>query len=317
MKKPFLSLVIPAYNEEKNVTELYYESKEVFEGLLKEKRISGYEVIYVNDGSNDKTQEVLESLKKKENKIKILELRRNFGKTPALKAGFELAKGDLIIMIDADLQNDPRDIPAMIEKLNEGYDVVSGWRHLRKDTFSKRVFSKMMNLLRGFVIGKNLLHDYNCGLKLFKKECIRDMEFSGESHRYLCDYLYIKGYKIGEIKVNDRLRNSGVTKYKFNRGLNGILDLFYLKFWASYSNRPLHFFGRLGIYQWIVALIIIIEQIIKALVLRRVSLQPLMYVGGILVISGLLFIIFGFLSEIIIRIYFKDRGSICSVKKIV
>jgi glycosyltransferase involved in cell wall biosynthesis len=315
MAKPYLSLVVPVYNEEENIKDLYIEAREVFNDLLKIKRISDYEMIFVNDGSTDKSQEVLESLRKKDTRLRIIQFRKNFGQTPALKAGFENSKGDLIVTMDGDMQNDPHDIPLLIQKLEEGYDVVSGWRFNRKDKFSKRISSRIMNRLRIFLIGDRL-HDYGCSLKIYKRECLNDLELFGQLHRYITAYLYIKGYKIGEVKVNHRPRKSGKTKYSFNRGINGILDLFYLKFWASYSNRPLHFFGRLGIYQWAAAILIILEQIIKAIWIRQLALGPLLMLSAVLGITGLLFIIFGFLSEIMIRIYFRNSESIYTVKKL-
>jgi glycosyltransferase involved in cell wall biosynthesis len=315
MVKRVLSTVIPAYNEEGNVKLLYEEIKDISLKLIKNKILSDFEVIFVNDGSRDRTQQVLEFLKPKEkNRIKIIQFRKNFGQTPALKAGFELSKGDLIVTMDADLQNDPRDIPRLIEKLDQGYDVVSGWRFKRRDGFTKKIFSKMMNNLRGMLIGDNL-HDYGCSLKIYKRECIQDLELFGELHRYVTAYLYIKGYRIGEIKVNHRPRKSGQTKYKFSRGINGILDLFYLKFWSAYASRPLHFFGRLGIYQWMLAALIAIEQIIKAIIINELTFGPLLALALMLVITGLLFIIFGFLSETISRSHFKDK-TIYSIKKV-
>jgi len=316
MNNPLLSIVIPIYNEEDNIMPLYFEIKEVMRRLLKNKKISDYEVIFINDGSKDNTQKNLEILKKTEKqKIKIIEFRKNFGQTPSLKAGFDYSKGDLIVTMDGDLQNDPKDIPKLMEKLDLGYDVVSGWRHNRKDKFLKRVASRMMNNLRIMVIGDKL-QDYGCSLKIYKRECLKDVELFGELHRYITAYLYIKGYKIGEIKANHRQRKSGKTKYKINRGVNGILDLLYLKFWSSFSHRPLHFFGRLGLYQWILAGIIIIEQIIKAYVVQRLDLGPLLMLAAVLGITGLLFIIFGFLSETISRDYFKER-KIYSIKKVI
>lgn len=316
MKNPVLSIVIPIYNEDKNIEPLYYEIKETLHILEKKDKISGYEIIFVNDGSRDRSQEILMSLKKKEdNRLKIIQLRKNFGQTPALKAGFDNSEGDLVVTMDGDMQNDPRDIPRLIDKLNLGYDVVSGWRYKRKDRLLKKIFSRMMNNLRIMIIGDKL-HDYGCSLKIYRKECLKDLELFGELHRYITAYLYIKGYKIGEIKVNHRPRKAGKTKYKFNRGLNGLLDLFYLKFWSDYSNKPLHFFGRIGFYQWIIAIILLVEQIIKAYIIGELFLGPVLMLAAVFGISGLLFIIFGFLSEITIRSYFTNENKIYSIKKI-
>jgi glycosyltransferase involved in cell wall biosynthesis len=316
MKYGKLSVIVPVFNEEGNIIPLYDEVKVTLEKLIKDKVIRGFEVIFVNDGSRDGTQKKLEELKKREGKkLVVVEFRKNFGQTPALKAGFDYSSGDLIVTMDGDMQNDPRDIPLLIKKLDDGYDVVSGWRFKREDKFGKRMASRIMNNLRQMLIG-DYLHDYGCSLKIYKKECITDLELFGELHRYITAYLYIKGYRIGEIKVNHRQRKSGKTKYKFNRGVNGILDLFYLKYWSSFSHKPLHFFGRLGIYQWMIASIIIIEQIVKAYIIDTLTFGPLLALASMLGITGLLFIIFGFLSETMARNYFKDR-QIYSIKKII
>ncbi|MFZ5955067.1 MAG: glycosyltransferase family 2 protein [Nanoarchaeota archaeon] len=310
---PFLSEVIPVYNEEGNIHQLYSELKNANLDLIQTKKISGYEIIFVNDGSTDNTQEILSKLKIQDKNLKILELRKNFGQTPALKAGFDNARGDLIVTLDGDLQNDPNDISKLIEKLKEGYDVVSGWRFDRKDKISKNISSKSINFLRKKLIGDEL-HDYGCALKIYKKECLKDLELFGELHRYITAYLYIKGYKIGEIKVNHRERKHGKTKYgNINRGIKGFFDLLFLKFWSIYSSRPLHFFGALALIQWIFAILIATWQIVK----YKSSLQlgPFLMFSVLLVLSGLLTLIFGFLSEVLARIYFKDQ-SIYSVKEL-
>jgi len=315
MRFNLLSFVIPVYNEEGNVEQLYREIKDVSLKLINDKEIKNYEVIFVNDGSRDRTQVILENLKKKEkNKLRIVQFRRNFGQTASLKAGFELSRGDIIATLDGDLQNDPADMPKLIHKLKEGYDVVSGWRWRRNDSFGKRIPSKIINFLRRKLIGDRL-HDYGCALKLYRRECVKDLQLTGELHRYITGYLYIKGYRVGEVKTNHRPRISGKTKYSFSRGTNGLLDLFYLKFWATFSDRPLHFFGRLGLYQWILAVIIVIEQIIKASYIRILTFGPLLALASMLVVTGLLFIIFGFLSETMSRIYFKNERKY-SIKKI-
>ncbi len=316
MKKPKLSVIVPAYNEERNVKILIKELKKVLDRIKKEK-ISDYEVIFVNDGSKDKTQEISEKIKKKDKNLKIIQLRKNFGQTPALKAGFDNSDGDLIVTMDSDLQNDPKDIPRLIDKLNRGYDVVSGWRYKRKDSFSKKISSRMMNNLRRWLIGDKL-HDYGCCLKIYKKECIKDLELFGELHRYITGYLHIKGYKIGELIINHRQRKFGKTKYKnIGRGINGILDLLFLKFWASYLSKPLHFFGKSAITLWIIAILIVIEQWIEALIKNELRLGPLLVFASMLIILGLLFFIFGFLAEMLARIYLQGKSKIYNIEKII
>jgi glycosyltransferase involved in cell wall biosynthesis len=315
-KERTLSIVIPLYNEEENIEPLFKEINLDAQDLLAKKLISDYEVIFINDGCKDRSQEkLLEVQKRSKGKIKIIEFRKNFGQTAALKAGFAESKGDLIITMDGDLQNDPTDMLNLIKKLDEGYDVVSGWRWQRQDPAGKLLVSRAINYARRKLIGDKL-HDYGCSLKIYRRECLKDLQLFGELHRYITAYLYIKGYKIAEIKVNHRPRKAGVSKYKnLGRGINGLLDLFFLKFWASFSDRPLHFFGRLGIYQWALAIAIAIEQIIKFIVVGRLTFGPLLALALLLVITGLLFVIFGFLSEMITRIYFKDETTY-SIKEI-
>ncbi len=313
MEKPFLSVIVPMYNEEGNAQKLYEEIKAISTKMMKQGLLKDFEAIFVNDGSRDRTQEVLQELKKKEKEhLKVIEFRKNFGQTPALKAGFAITKGDIIATIDGDLQNDPADIPLLLQRLHEGYDVVSGWRVNRQDALGKKFSSRLINTLRKRML-KDDLNDYGCALKLYKRECIKDLQLFGESHRYITAYLAIKGYRIGEVKVNHRPRYSGRTKYGFGRAINGILDLFYLKFWSNFSDKPLHFFGRLGIYQWILALMIGIEQIIKALIVRELTFGPLLALASMLIITGLLFVIFGFLSEMMSRSYFKNE-TVYSIK---
>ncbi len=294
------------YDERDNISILHSEITRAVEQSKKEKLITDYEVIFVNDGSRDGSLKIFKEISQKDSKLKIINLRKNFGQTSALKAGFDNVQGDIILTMDGDLQNDPADIPKIIKKLDQGYDVVSGWRYNRRDSFSKKITSTMMRNLRMRVIGDRL-NDYGCSFKIYKKECIKDLELFGELHRFITAYLFIKGYRIGEIKVNHRQRKFGKTKYKFNRGINGILDLFYLKFWLTYSSRPLHFFGRIGFYQWILAGIIIIEQIIKAYVTNTLELGPLLMLSVFFGISGLLCIMFGFLFEIVSRTYFAEK----------
>lgn len=309
-----LSVVVPVFNEEGNINRLYEEITNVCLKLLEYKVVGDYEIIFVDDGSTDKTGENIYNIRKSDDKMKFIRLRKNFGQTPALKAGFDNSTGDYIVTMDGDLQNDPNDIPALIMKMNEGYDVVSGWRFNRRDNFGKRMSSKIMNFLRKKLVGDEL-HDYGCSLKLYRRECLKDIELFGELHRYITAYLYIKGYKIGEVRVNHRARKSGVTKYKFNRGLNGLLDLVFLKFWAGYSSRPLHFFGRLGLYQWALAVVIVIEQIIKAMIISSLDFGPLLALASMLVITGGLTMMFGFISEILSRVYFKEN-QIYSIERI-
>ena len=294
-----LSIVVPVFNEERNISILYYELKSVLSKLN-----TNYEIIFVDDGSNDHSFNELNILKSKDKNVKIIKFRRNFGQTAALDAGFKSSKGDIIITMDGDLQNDPRDIPKLIEKIKSGYDVVSGWRYNRNDSFGKKINSKIANKLRRLLFN-DAIHDSGCTLKAYSKESIKDLELYGEMHRYITTIIKLKGFKITEVQVNHRKRKYGKTKYSTKRLLHGFLDMIFLKFWADYSTRPLHFFGLVGIFQYIIAFIIIIEQIIKLLMNKSIVIGPLALTATVLIITGTLSIILGFLGEILVRTYYK------------
>lgn len=299
-----LSVIIPAYNEEKNIIPLYRELTNVLKKLDKD-----YEIILIDDGSRDNTFGIIESLNKKDKRIKAIKFRRNFGQTAALDAGFKKAKGNIIVVMDADLQNDPKDIPRLLDKLNRGYDVVSGWRYNRKDGIFKRIFSKFANLLRR-IATKEKIHDSGCSLKVYKKECLEDLELYGETHRFVPSILSWKGFKIGEIKVNHRKRKYGKTKYGTTRLLKGFLDLIVLKFWMQYSARPIHLFGGIGIISFLIGVIIgIYLTIMKILYKMPLSNRPLLLLVILLVTVGLLMILFGVLADIMIKVYYKDKKA--------
>lgn len=303
-----LSIIIPAYNEEKNIPLLYSQIKK----SVKQK----YEIIFIDDGSTDNTFRVLNKLHQKDKSVKVIQFRKNFGKTPSLMAGFKLAKGDIVITMDADLQDDPQNIQRFLDKLNQGYDVVGGWRYRRKDSFLKKLPSKFYNFLAR-KLTKVKLHDFNCGFKAYKKEVLKNINLYGEMHRYIPIFTAAKGYKVTETKVLHHKRKFGKTKYGFWRILKGFLDLLYVKFWLDYSTRPIHFFGGLGVLQYTLALAIFIEQIIKAYLIKALYLGPLLMLAVLLVVTGTLCILFGFLAEIQIRTYYaQSKNKTYSIKKI-
>jgi len=299
-----ISFIIPSYNEEKNISLLYKSIMSIIR-----KNNYNYEIIFIDDGSMDNTFNELLNLNKNDKNICIIKFKRNFGQTAAWNAGFRTAKGDLIITMDADLQNDPSDIPRLIEKLNQGYDVVSGWRFTRQDSLVKKLFSRIANIIRKLITNEKI-HDAGCALKIYRKECLKDLYLYGEMHRYITTILSLKGYKVGEVKVNHSTRKFGKTKYNAKRLLKGLLDLLFIKFWNDFSARPLHFFGMLSFIQFILAFLILVEQIIKAIfVIGKLDIGPLLLFSGILMISGLLTFSIGFLAEIMIRTYYKDKES--------
>ena len=248
------SVVVPVYNEEGNIAALDKEIKQVIAKLKpinKSKIFVSYEIIYVNDGSRDNS---LNELKKLDN-IKIIDLNRNYGQATAIDAGFKSANGKIIISMDSDLQNDPKDIPRLLEKLNkENLDVVAGWRKNRKDKAGIKILTKTGKLLRNFLI-KDEVHDTGCTLRVYKKEAIKSLDLQGEMHRYILALLKWKGYKVGELEVNHRPRISGETKYGYAKAIRGFLDLVYIWFIQKFSQRPLHIFGYASILSFFIGIL--------------------------------------------------------------
>ncbi|TAK95007.1 glycosyltransferase, partial [Patescibacteria group bacterium] len=234
--KPFLSVVVPLYNEEGNVKELHKRILTACQGIGKP-----FEIIFVDDGSKDGTVKDAEGLIP----LTLIKFRKNFGQTAAFDAAIKQATGEVIITMDGDLQNDPADIKLLLEEMEKGYDVVSGWRFKRQDTFSKRFFSRGANLLRKVLI-QDKIHDSGCSLKAYKRECFEDVDLFGEMHRFIPAILEMQGYKVGEVKVSHHPRVHGKTKYNWKRAIKGFVDMVSIWFWRKYSNRPLHLFGGTG-----------------------------------------------------------------------
>jgi len=237
-----LSIILPVYNEEKNLRPLFDELKDILE-----ENFTSYEVIFVNDGSEDASQNILKELGKQHEEVKWLELRKNFGQSEAIQTGINHSEGDLVVTMDSDMQNDPRDIPRLVKKLeNTESDLVNGWRKQRQDPFMKTVFSGFASFLRRIILGAEL-HDYGCTLKVMKREVAESLELRGEMHRYIPALIKIHGFKVSEIKVNHRERNASTTKYGLKRLPKGFIDLTKVWFWKEFKGRPLHIFGGVGL----------------------------------------------------------------------
>lgn len=299
-----ISIVIPAYNEEKNVEILYKKIKTVLDRLNKK-----YEIIYIDDGSTDDTFNVLKNIHLQDKNVKIISFRRNYGQSAAFDAGFKAANGDITIAMDADLQNDPEDIPLLLAKMDDGYDVVSGWRFGRRDPFLKKVSSKFANAIRR-LISREKIHDSGCSLKAYRKKCFKDLDLYGEMHRFIPTLLLWKGFKVGEVKVRHYPRKHGKTKYGIWRILKGFLDLLVVMFWQKYSARPIHLFGGFGLLfgtiGFLVGLYLIIMKIIYGVLLSN---RPLLLLSMLLMILGVQLVIFGILADILIKIYYKGRKN--------
>ena len=304
-----LSIVVPLYNEEGNVAELHRKIKSACEALGK-----SYEIIFIDDGSRDKTAEEAKDL----SPLKFIQFRENFGQTAAFDAGIKNSAGKVIITMDGDLQNDPADIRLLLEEMDKGFDIVSGWRHKRKDSLSKKIFSRGANLLRKILIQDNI-HDSGCSLKAYKRECFEDIDLFGEMHRFIPALLELQGYKVGEVKVSHHPRVHGQTKYNWKRGVKGFVDMVSIWFWRKYSNRPLHLFGGGGILLSFLGTLVLIWMAIEKIFFGA-SLSDKIWplVGVFLIMIGIQLFIFGLLADIMLKNYYKNQGrmnySIKSIK---
>lgn len=291
-----LSVVVPVYNEEGNVAELHKEIKEVCD-----KSNYDYEIIFINDGSSDKTDEVCRTLRP----LKYIQFRRNFGQTAAMDAGIKAATKEFIATLDGDRQNDPHDIPRMIEYLLENdLDVVSGWRKNRKDTFMKRFVSRGANLFR-YILVHDGIHDSGCSLKVYRRECFKGVNLYGEQHRFIPAILQMKGFKVGEVVVNHRARTAGVTKYNWKRTVKGFVDMISVWFWNKYAARPLHMLGGFGIFFLALGGGCGIWSVVLWIEGRKMSdniFPPLMTIFFIVI--GLLLFVFGLMSEMLMKTYY-------------
>jgi glycosyltransferase involved in cell wall biosynthesis len=297
-----LSLVIPVYNEAENLPELY---REII--LSCEKLGKTYEMIFVDDGSRDESLAVLKRLLKQDSRIRIICLRRNFGQTAALSAGFDHARGSVIITLDADLQNDPDDFALLIEKIEEGYDLVSGWRINRKDKFfSRRLPSAIANRLIS-LITRVRLHDYGCTLKAFRQEVTKQIKLYGELHRFIPAIASNIGVSIAEVKVNHRKRRHGQSKYRIWRFSKVLLDTLTVKFLLSYSTRPLQIFGIFGlICGTIGGALLIWLAYVRLILMQGISGRPLLLLSILLIVIGIQFVTLGLLAEIVVRAYHES-----------
>lgn len=300
----YLSIVVPVYNEVENLKLLNDSIKEVLDSL----KIS-YEVIYIDDGSKDESYQILQKLAVAEDNIKVIKFKRNFGQTAAMSAGFDYAQGEIIIPLDADLQNDPQDIPKMIDKYKEGYDIVSGWRKNRKDTFIRSFFSRVANKLISNLTGV-YLHDYGCTLKVYNAKMLKSIRLYGELHRFIPAVADIKGVNIAELPVNHNPRQYGKSKYNLSRTPKVLLDLFTIVFLRKFITKPMHFFGEIAM--WIFGLIIISLLVILANAFVHFAFIDYYIVilwETILLIFGIQLLCIGIIAEILIRIYFETRND--------
>lgn len=293
-----ISIVIPVYNEEENVVLLYEQIAGVFNNLKEE-----FEIIFVDDGSTDQTVNKLKTLPK----VKIIILSMDFGQTSALDAGIHEAKGEIIITMDGDLQNDPNDIPLLVAKIRDGYDVVAGWRKDRQDSSGRKILSKLANWLTAKVTGL-YLHDSACAMKAFRREFVQRVRLYGEMHVFLPGLLYGIGAKVAEVPVKHHSRKYGVSKHYFMKAVKDIFDLLTIKFLTGLTGRPLLFFGGVGFFSILLGITAtVIALYLKIAGLRNFGQTPLPILTIFFILSGVLFFMIGFLAELILRVYFETN----------
>ena len=298
----FISIVIPVFNESESIAYLLEEVKSVMEVNQ-----FNYELIVVNDGSEDNTQAVLDKLTQNIKELLVISLRKNYGQTAAMAAGFDISRGDIVITLDGDLQNDPNDIPKLISEINTGYDLICGWRFDRKDKLiNRRIPSKIANKLIAKVTGLKL-HDYGCSLKAFTKEIIDDVQLYGELHRFLPILASIEGARIKEVKVNHRSRKYGSSKYGIDRTFRVLMDLLTVWFMTRFLTRPMYGFGFVGIISILISLLMSSYLLIEKILGQDIGNRPMLMFALILGVAGVQLFSFGLLSELLMRTYHESQ----------
>jgi glycosyltransferase involved in cell wall biosynthesis len=288
-----ISVVVPVYNEERSVALLYEELQAALDPLGEP-----WQAVYVDDGSTDGSFAALTRLHARESNVRVVRLRRNFGKAAALAAGFGEAAGDVVVTIDGDLQDDPSEIPHLLAKLDEGFDLVSGWKARRRDPLTRRIPSRLFNRVAGWMSGLHL-HDMNCGLKAYRGEVVRNLVLYGELHRFIPVLAYEQGYRVAELPVNHRPRGHGRSRYGLERYLRGFLDLLTVSFMGRYRHRPLHLFGGLGLALGAAGTALLVYLTVVKLTGQAIGQRPLLTLGVLLVVVGMQFFTLGLIGEMI------------------
>jgi glycosyltransferase involved in cell wall biosynthesis len=301
--EPTISVVAPAFDEERSVALLFDELQAALDPLD-----APWEVVFVDDGSRDGTFAALTRLHDAHDNVRVVRLRRNFGKSAALAAGFEQARGEVVVTIDADLQDDPAEIPRLLAKLDEGFDLVSGWKSRRRDPWTRRVLSRIFNRLASAVSGVTL-HDVNCGLKAYRAEVVHDLRIYGELHRFLPVLAHERGYRVAELPVNHRPRNHGRSRYGLERYLRGFLDLLTVSLVGRYRHRPLHLFGGVGLVLGAIGTLVLAYLTVLKVTGEAIGHRPLLILGVLLVVVGLQLFSLGLLGEMIRSLHEERAGQ--------
>jgi len=297
MSAPSISVLVPVLNESESLPELHAELVRALDSLGR-----SWEILYVDDGSRDGSDVVIAELAARDPRVHGVSFRRNFGKSAALSVGFRMARGDWVATIDADLQDDPAELPRLVAALEGGLDLVSGWKQERRDPFTKTAPSRLFNAVTGAVAGVRL-HDFNCGFKLYRREVVESIEVYGELHRFLPALAHWRGFRVGEVAVHHRPRKYGRSKYGASRFVNGFLDLLSAAFLSTSALKPLHLFGRIGLLFLGIGLLVGVGFVIQWSLGDPIRVRPLMLFGAGLVLLGIQFILMGLLGEMIARLH--------------
>ncbi|MGC8760521.1 MAG: glycosyltransferase family 2 protein [Bryobacteraceae bacterium] len=300
-----LSVVIPIHNEEQAILPLYDRLTAVLERLGRP-----YEIIFVDDASTDRSFELLANLVETDPRLRVVRLRRNFGQTAALSAGFDEARGEVIVSMDGDLQHAPEDLPALVEKLDEGYDIVSGWRKQRNDhLLLRKIPSRIANWLMAKVSGVPL-HDFGTTFKAYRAEILKDVNLYGELHRFIPALASFYGARIAEVPIQNPPRAGGASHYGLGRTFNVLFDILTIRFLLKYFTRPMHFFGRIGLVSVSLGGAILAFLLVKKILGYEIIMAhgPLLFTGGLLLLAGLMMFTTGLLGEILMRTYFESQG---------
>jgi glycosyltransferase involved in cell wall biosynthesis len=301
---PVLSVVVPLFDEAENLERLHEELTASLSGLG-----LSYELLLVDDGSTDGTLEGLLALESRDPHVRVLRLRRNFGQTAAFSAGFDHARGEVVVTSDGDLQNDPADIPRLVAKLDEGFDMVCGWRRKRQDPLSKRLPSWAANRLIAWSTGVSI-HDYGCSLKAIRREVVQGLRLYGEMHRFIPAVASWMGVTLAEVEVNHRPRTRGRSKYGLGRTLRVLLDLFTVKFLLAYGTRPAHLFGFMGLFSGGTGLAILTYlSYIRLFRDTAIGGRPMLLLGALLLLTGIILVNFGLIAELLVRTYHESQGK--------
>ena len=298
-----ISVVVPVHDEERTVALLFDELQAALEPLDEP-----WEAVFVDDGSMDGSFAALTRLHNAHDNVRVVRLRRNFGKAAALAAGFGQARGDVVVTIDADLQDDPAEIPRLLAKLDEGFDLVSGWKAHRRDPLSRRALSRIFNWVTSRVSGLRL-HDMNCGLKAYRAEVVKELRLYGELHRFIPVLAHYRGHRIAELPVNHRPREHGRSRYGVERYLRGFLDLLTVSFIGRYRHRPLHLFGGLGLVLGTIGFVVLVYLTALKALGHAIGDRPLLTLGVLLVVVGLQFFSLGLISEMLTSQYEESAGG--------